>query len=232
MRRGKLLAAEQLFLKALAANPNHPEVLQAYSNLLAGAGKLKEAMAMKRKQQAVEPLAPYPNEVIAQFLWIDGKTDEALALVNSLPPDLDLRAELQARIEASLGHYSNAADALMSIAPDAYLPGIVETAEQLLRAAPKPANSPQSLPRLGMLGFAYLYAGAPERALEIFEVQAETGNLVPNFYAVVWHPSYGAVRKTERFKKFARDAGLVDYRHARGWPDVCHPVGADDFACE
>jgi len=36
----------------------------------------------------------------------------------------------------------------------------------------------------------------------------------------------------ERFKALVRKAGLVDYWRARGWPDVCHPVGADDFACE
>jgi hypothetical protein len=40
------------------------------------------------------------------------------------------------------------------------------------------------------------------------------------------------VRKTDRFKKFVRDAGLVDYWRVRGWPDLCHPVGAGDFACE
>jgi hypothetical protein len=39
------------------------------------------------------------------------------------------------------------------------------------------------------------------------------------------------VRKTERFKTLVRAAGLVDYWKARGWPDLCHPVGADDFAC-
>jgi hypothetical protein len=29
-----------------------------------------------------------------------------------------------------------------------------------------------------------------------------------------------------------RRIGLVDYWRARGWRDHCHPLGADDFACE
>ena len=43
--------------------------------------------------------------------------------------------------------------------------------------------------------------------------------------------SYAAVRKTERFKKFAGKAGLVEYWRAKGWPALCHPAGATDFAC-
>ena len=40
------------------------------------------------------------------------------------------------------------------------------------------------------------------------------------------------VRKTERFKAYARKAGMVDYWRARGWPDMCHPATRGDFACE
>jgi hypothetical protein len=49
---------------------------------------------------------------------------------------------------------------------------------------------------------------------------------------MLWHSSYAPLRKTERFKALVRNAGFVDYWRARGWPDLCHPVGADDFACD
>ena len=26
--------------------------------------------------------------------------------------------------------------------------------------------------------------------------------------------------------------GLVDYWRARGWPDLCRPMGVDDFVCD
>ena len=42
-----------------------------------------------------------------------------------------------------------------------------------------------------------------------------------------WHPSYAAVRKSERFKTLMRANGLVDYWRARGWPNLCPPQGAD-----
>jgi hypothetical protein len=48
----------------------------------------------------------------------------------------------------------------------------------------------------------------------------------------VWAKPYDRLRKTERFKTLMRNAGLVDYWRARGWPDLCHPLGADDFVCD
>jgi hypothetical protein len=74
----------------------------------------------------------------------------------------------------------------------------------------------------------YAYVGAVERILDGPEraVEAESG-----FAASIWLPEFAPSRKTERFKAVVRKADLVDYWKARGWPDLCHPVGADDFAC-
>ena len=52
------------------------------------------------------------------------------------------------------------------------------------------------------------------------------------YIAMLWHPSYAPVRKTERFKAYVRKAGLVDYWRASGWPEFCRPIGADDFVCD
>jgi hypothetical protein len=49
---------------------------------------------------------------------------------------------------------------------------------------------------------------------------------------MLWLPDMAPLRKTERFKAHMRKAGLVDYWKARGWPDLCKPVGANDFVCE
>src|SRR5438045_3668620 len=75
-------------------------------------------------------------------------------------------------------------------------------------------------PDLGDLNFVYLFAGAPQRALDIYERYGEAGfNLSGSLF---WHSSFAPVRKTERFRAFVRKHGLVDYWRARGWPDLCH----------
>jgi len=93
--------------------------------------------------------------------------------------------------------------------------------------APAKVASPESLPRLAVGSFIFLHVGAPERALDPYEEGFSTGSDV----GLLWHPSYAPARKTERFKRIVRDLGLVDYWRARGWPEFCKPVGADDFAC-
>ena len=94
-------------------------------------------------------------------------------------------------------------------------------------------DSADKLPIMGIdLDFVYLYAGAPERAIEGYERKADVGFFGGNQMAYVWHPSFAAVRKTERFKALMRKAGLVALWRAEGWPEPCHPTAADDFECE
>ncbi len=47
--RGKLLLAEELYIKALALDPNNPDALHGHSLLLAAVGRLKEALAMRQR---------------------------------------------------------------------------------------------------------------------------------------------------------------------------------------
>ena len=91
---------------------------------------------------------------------------------------------------------------------------------------------PQSLPGLGSLSFVFLHVGAPERVLEYYEDEVKGGYFQPISATWFWHPSYAAVRKTDRFKQLVRDLGMVDYWRARGWPQWCHPLGTNDFACD
>ena len=133
----------------------------------------------------------------------------------------------------SAGRYNEAADALLEIPSGIFPRETIETAARLLRTAPAPAASPQTLPPLPRsLGFVYLHVGAPGRVLESYEFEVGAGYLGALNAAFLWHPSYAPVRKTERFKAYVRAAGLVDYWRAKGWPDLCHPIGATDFACE
>jgi hypothetical protein len=133
-------------------------------------------------------------------------------------------------IYASVGRYRDAADEVRNIPDGAFLPGITEQALQLLRQSPG-NNATGTTPRLGRLGFVYLHAGAPLRALEFHEAAVDAQYIIAVTTAVLWHPSYAPVRKSQRFKDLVRKAGLVAYWRAKGWPEFCHPTTGDDFAC-
>jgi hypothetical protein len=77
-----------------------------------------------------------------------------------------------------------------------------------------------------------MHVGAPERVLEFYEDEVRGDYFQPISATWFWHPTYAAVRKTDRFKKVVGDLGFVDYWRARGWPAPCRPAGANDFACD
>jgi hypothetical protein len=112
-----------------------------------------------------------------------------------------------------------------------FAPGVVETAARLLRTAPAPAPR-QGTPYLGPFSFVFAYVGVPERAFEFNEHNIDAGYQVAVSVALVWQSDYRAARKTERFKSLMRKSGFVEYWRAKGWPEFCHPVGADDFVCD
>jgi hypothetical protein len=183
---------------------------------------------MREHLQDIEQFIINYTADTAEIYWLDGQTDRAIAILQPFAPGRTLELAL---IQAATGRYREAAVAVRQMPPANYLPCMTEAAAKLLDSAPARAASPEGLMKLGNLGFAYMHVGAPERVMEFYEDEVRGGYFQPISTTWFWHPSYDAVRKTARFKTFARDAGLVEYWRARGWPAACHPVGTNDFTC-
>ena len=228
--RGHLTAAEDLYRKALVLDPTSPDVLHFYSRLLAEVGRLTESLAMRQQLQVLDPFVPVYNQVTSWLYWVNGQADRALAIDASLPAFY--RGYSSPRLLASVGRYEEAAAFIRANAPGMFEPGVVEAAADLLRSAPAQAASPEHLPRLGWFNFVYLHVGAPGRTLEFYEGGVDVGYSVSISNFLLWHSSYAAVRKTERYKEFMRERGVVKYWRERGWPELCRPVGTDDFSCD
>jgi adenylate cyclase len=73
------------------------------------------------------------------------------------------------------------------------------------------------------------YFGDSEFAMNAMEksVSLSTLNLL-----VIWAPVFQEIRQLPRFKEYVREIGLVEYWKEYGWPDLCRPVGDDDFVCD
>ena len=49
---------------------------------------------------------------------------------------------------------------------------------------------------------------------------------------LIWRSLFAGVRRLPGFKDLLRDIGLVDFWRSTGkWPDLCRPLGDDDFEC-
>ena len=128
------------------------------------------------------------------------------------------------------GRYKEAADTLLD-AP-AYQPfrPLHDGAAEALPVLARRGTLTGTLPTFDEeFGFVYAALGEPERLLDWPERAMQNGDYRPIGY--LWWPTPPSVRRTERFKMLVRNAGLVEYWRSHGWPDLCHPVGAHDFAC-
>jgi TolB-like protein len=48
----------------------------------------------------------------------------------------------------------------------------------------------------------------------------------------MWTPYLQPWRRSESFRERVRDTGMLAYWQNHGWPDLCQPVGEDDFECD
>ena len=203
--------------------------------MLATVGRLKEALSLNEKLRTLEPLVSvYKLNAAIAAMESSGQYAAAIPILEAIPPDPALsfdRNVMLAHAYAAVGGYAKAADLLLAITGNQVTRQSLEDAARLIRTAPTKASAPEALPALERdLNFVYAYVGAPERILDQSERRfAIRGG---GFDVNLWFPEYAPLRKTERFKTLVRKAGLVDYWRARGWPDLCRPMGADDFVCD
>jgi predicted Zn-dependent protease len=222
------VAAEDLFKQALALDPSDPEVLANYIIQLAVSGRLKEAVSLSEKLRALEPFVPGYGLLTISVMQANGQSRATIPILEAMPTG-EVRNARLAYAYAAEGRFRQAADTLLAITGDDQVERrSVEDAARLLRNAPTKV-APEALPALGDVDFVYAYVGALDRVLEPWERNRQIQIGVPTS---IWLPLYAPLRKTERFKVVLRGAGLVDYWRAKGWPEFCHPVGADDFVCE
>jgi tetratricopeptide (TPR) repeat protein len=227
---------EDLYRQALALDPSDPETLNAYALMLGTVGRIKESLRLREQLRTQEPLVFVFNVLAAMMMRANGDTKEAIRIFEASRMTDPLGSLYSngflAQAYAADGRYAQAADTLLVFqGNDLVSRQSIEEAAQVLRQAPAKVKAPATLPAWAdPLYWIYAYVGAPDRMLEFQERNVEIGSIGVTY--AVWLPEYAPVRKTERFKALMRKAGIVDYWRARGWPDLCHPTTADDFACE
>jgi tetratricopeptide (TPR) repeat protein len=230
--RGQWAAAEDYAKKALELDPNDPEALLAEGQSSRRTGYIQRSLLALEKGRALEPLVAAFNINTASVMLSNGQDEVAAALLESLPPT-GRRNMFLARAYAMQGRYAEAADTLqLTRTPNQEIQKFLEDTARLLRSAPAKVADPKALPEyMNEYNFVYVHVGAIDRVMEYAERQIAIGYL-QDLGNILFVPDMAPLRKTERFKTYMRNVGLVDYWRERGWPDLCKPVGANDFACD
>ena len=83
----------------------------------------------------------------------------------------------------------------------------------------------------GRINIAALAAFLGDQQLAMRAIKASLDeSTVP--VIMIWQPVFREVRQLDEFKAYMREIGLVAYWQQYGWPDLCKPIGEDDFECE
>jgi TolB-like protein len=237
-QRGKWDEAMDLYSQGIARNPDDPELLNNYSQTLRTLGFLKKSFAVKDRLALLEPLIPIYARQRAELLAEIGSDDAALKEFQRLI-ERGVGGQLShagiAIIRARQGRFAEAAETLSrspTLATGDFSQAQLDAAVQVLHAVDKKTNVPSELPGIkSEWGFVYGYTGNPDRVLDWPEEALGNGDYGP-LGETLWYAAPPAVRKTDRFQALVSKAGLVAYWRLHGWPDLCHPSGANDFACE
>jgi hypothetical protein len=226
-------AAESAYRRAYAAQPN--VAAPRYAVHLLGAGQLEKARELTSIARATDPL----NRTVRGFNILasaltgdqaaaDSDYERATATygggqwigswfitMSRLEPGRALRLEAIPSFNApplnqqAREHFSSPAE------------GLAVLRERW--AGPELGTS-----ELLVVGVWAAYFGDAPFALEALEVAIKRN---AQNALNLWLPSARELRQLPRFKAFVAEIGLVDYWRQYGWPDLCRPLGAEDFTC-
>jgi Tfp pilus assembly protein PilF len=149
-KRGKWAEADDFYKQALALDPNDSELLNIYSQTLFAEGHLKEALRVRERLQALEPLALDQQsagykQITARIMLANGQIDRSIAILEPDPSTGARRNIYLAEAYAMKRRFADAADTLLRITGEIDRQS-VEDAAQLLRSAPRKQINPRSSP--------------------------------------------------------------------------------------
>jgi tetratricopeptide (TPR) repeat protein len=82
-----------------------------------------------------------------------------------------------------------------------------------------------------MRGYLERREGGYENAFSYLAHPIGKGWRIPDSL-VIWDPMMSGYRQTEPFKKYMREAGVLDYWREAGFPPQCRLLDGDDFECD
>jgi tetratricopeptide (TPR) repeat protein len=221
--------------KAVAADPNNPDILTFQAIALTNVGRMEDALAATRRAVKADPLFPSARDALITTLLNSDQVDAAkyeLEQSEQLWPGATNVLQSRFAVEFRFGDPVEALRIMKSgqlgaafvsnAAHESYLQAKIEPSarnEELAIANARAlyANDPAA---------SWVYARALaefDRHEELIDFLLRTDARIP--YTITWvifRPSFSSLHKDPRFMKIVKRLGVSDFWRETGkWPDFC-----------
>jgi TolB-like protein/tetratricopeptide (TPR) repeat protein len=226
-------AADAEFRRAVALDPSDSTSQQWYSEFLGRLGRFREAEVFIQQALTLDPLSPVINlsaSIAVQAARGDTAAALELARRASTLGMKDRAAYFLALIHITAGDARSARamvpnGTVAASVLDALIDPEVKPAA-LARLQSAPPGSRRTDSSLSSQLVPLIYLGEIDRAHDAARRSLEDLSLFPaDFLAPDASPNFARFRADPRFQQLVREAGLLDYWRAAGWPDLCRPKG-------
>ncbi len=228
------------YLKAISKDPRNPTLHQWLAEALVYMGFLSQGLERMKTAYDLDPASPVINQSMSWIAAVNRQDELAMKHIE-IAKGLGTgnRAIFGAyNTLVRLGEWDLMLETLEEFDDD---PGIYRSCilaekdsslrEQLLSELSLYVENLAPDDDFHSLGQCFALAGQPERGALLVLLNSDT-----NFLGIraFWNsnPQAGAMRQTQIFRETLKASGLLDFYREYGWPDLCHPVGDDDFECD
>jgi TolB-like protein len=231
--------AEEFYQRALQSDPDSADIMEDYASLLLESGQLDEASGIVERMLGLDPLVPVFMQKLIFLYNLRGQhvlRDEATQRVLEINPNLG-NSQIW-KLKSLLENHQY--DEARSYAAEMNPVNFDQHAGQALvdwMQRPEQEPDPGVLRALRWFSFPAMLAGRYDVWINAVEA---SGAEWPEWYIRgirdLFAPSASAeimhrFRADPRTKDFLKKLRLPEYWRKVGWPDMCQPVGEDDFEC-
>jgi tetratricopeptide (TPR) repeat protein len=231
--------AEEFYQRALQMDPDSADIMEDYVTLLTDSGQLEEAQRVADRMLELDPRVPVflnamisVNDSAGDFELRDRNIKAALDINPDLPniQGVNLLRLLQYGQVDEARAYARQMDS-----PQASTGDILQMLDWMSDAEREPGPGALAtiadLPRAALLAGRHdIWLNALEQAGAVWPEWPLTG--VEDLLAPIASPEVvHQYRADSRTKDFLQKLRLPEYWRKVGWPDMCQPIGTDDFEC-
>lgn len=229
--------AQDYYERALQLDPDSTDIMEDYGNMLLYSMQVDKALKVMDRMIDLDPFVPLFQQVAADMYDTAGdyeKRDESLRTLLSIDPEIifSITWTLQRYFENRQFEEMHRYIDKVNLRHWSTTEGMHMVIEWLRDPQQDPDN--KTLEALAWVPALVMLANRPDIFFDLFLDPDDTTRYT--LTTEIYNPGLPAdetriMRELPQTKAFLKGVRLPEYWRKVGWPEICSPIGEDDFEC-